>query len=305
MVITIYGEDTFRSREFLHSTIDQFKKKRDPSGLNIHRIDATRTPLTEVAHLEGMGGLFGSGKRLFIVERLEEIKQDLDALKAFLESRGSSEGNVVCFYMRGNVTGVVGKAMTSVQFVYPFKTLVGRELEDWIRNRSTVYGSELPLVLVRAMMIRFGGDLWAIDRELASLSGLARGGAITERLYRTREVDSMEHSSFELIESLLAGRWKKALAVTPRMGTQEWIPFVMLYASHVRGILWLKERSKRGTSGGTLPLNPYFMKKLSVFEPRLTIPELVSTVESLVDLDVRMKTTPVAPDALALLGLLK
>jgi len=88
------------------------------------------------------------------------------------------------------------------------------------------------------------------------------------------------------------------------MDVHEWIPFVMLYASYVRGILWLKEQSKRGASVGALPLNPYFMKKLSAFEPRFTIPELASAVESLVALDVRMKTTQIAPGALALLGLL-
>ncbi len=305
MVITIYGEDTFRSREFLNSTIDQFKKKRDPDGLNIHRLDATRTSLSEITRLEGMRGLFGSGKRFFVIERLEETSYDVDELTAFINSRNSPDSNVICFYLRGNATGATGKLLISVAFVYPFKTLVGSELERWIRDRSVHYGPELSSTLARALAIRFGGDLWAIDRDLASLSGLARGGVITEPLYRSREIESTEHSSFELAESLLAGRWNKASAVCIRMGAQEWIPFIMLYASHIRGILWLKERSKRRANGGALPLNAYFVKKLSQFEPRLTTPELANIIESLVGVDMNMKTTPVAPDTLALSRLLK
>ena len=39
MIIFIHGEDTFRSRKFLKEQVEEFKKKRDPNGLNIVFID--------------------------------------------------------------------------------------------------------------------------------------------------------------------------------------------------------------------------------------------------------------------------
>jgi len=35
MIIYIYGEDTFRSHQYLKQQIERFKKERDPQGMNV------------------------------------------------------------------------------------------------------------------------------------------------------------------------------------------------------------------------------------------------------------------------------
>ena len=42
MIIYIWGEDTFRSRQYLKKTIEQFKKQRDPQGYNVVILDTKK-----------------------------------------------------------------------------------------------------------------------------------------------------------------------------------------------------------------------------------------------------------------------
>ena len=42
MVIYIYGEDTFRSRNYLKQQVERFKKERDPQGMNVVVLDGQK-----------------------------------------------------------------------------------------------------------------------------------------------------------------------------------------------------------------------------------------------------------------------
>lgn len=302
MIITIYGEDTFRSREFLNSTIDQFKKKRDPQGFNIHWVDAMKTSLHEIAQQEGTGGLFGSDKRLFIVEQIEEAKVQADDIHAFVEARESQEGNVVCFYVRGKLSSVLNAQLGKGRYVYPFSLLTGLELERWVNQRALGYCQNVSSAVVRKLIQRFQSDLWALDRELASLSALSSGRSIGEQEYQTRESSDHEYTSFALVEAVLQGKRGVVAEAIPTIQPNDWIPLIMLLSSHIRGIRWLKESLRGGDSRSNIkpiPLNPFFLKKLSTFEPRLSVMELRSWVDALIETDTYMKTTSVEASTLA------
>src|SRR3989338_2379931 len=69
MLIFIHGEDTFRSREKLHELILEFKKKRDPQGFNVVRLDGGELTWERFRH-EALSPGFLAPKRMIVIERL-------------------------------------------------------------------------------------------------------------------------------------------------------------------------------------------------------------------------------------------
>ena len=67
MIIYIYGEDTYRSREFFKSNVERFKKERDPQGMNLVILDAKKEDPSRIWN-ELTASPFLAEKRMVVIE---------------------------------------------------------------------------------------------------------------------------------------------------------------------------------------------------------------------------------------------
>jgi DNA polymerase III delta subunit len=70
MLIVIYGEDTYRSREWLHELVLKFKEKFDPQGYNVNSF-IRNSELVELRSAVSSPPFLGT-KRMVVCERLFE-----------------------------------------------------------------------------------------------------------------------------------------------------------------------------------------------------------------------------------------
>ena len=73
MIIYIYGEDTFRSRNYLKQQVERFKKERDPQGMNVVVLDGQKVESRRLWN-EITAAPFLAEKRLVIVQNILSSK---------------------------------------------------------------------------------------------------------------------------------------------------------------------------------------------------------------------------------------
>ena len=73
MIIYIYGEDTFRSRNYLTQQIERFKKERDPQNLNVVFLDGQKVESSRLWN-EIMAMPFLAEKRLVVIHNILSSK---------------------------------------------------------------------------------------------------------------------------------------------------------------------------------------------------------------------------------------
>jgi hypothetical protein len=69
MIIFLYGADSYRARQRLRFYRDGFKKKYDPSGLNVVRLDGEKLAMENFRKAVGSAG-FLAKKRFITIENL-------------------------------------------------------------------------------------------------------------------------------------------------------------------------------------------------------------------------------------------
>src|SRR3989338_10197408 len=99
MIIFLYGPDTFRSRQHLHKMMAKFRSERDPDGLNLVRVDATKETAGQILE-QILAVPFLAEKRMVVVENLLESKHDelQTELLKLIEEQRLSPANVLVFW---------------------------------------------------------------------------------------------------------------------------------------------------------------------------------------------------------------
>ena len=73
MILFIYGKDSFRSRKLLKEQIEEFKKKRDQSGLNVVIVDG-KNENSEKIFQEVTSSPFLAERKMIVVKNILSSK---------------------------------------------------------------------------------------------------------------------------------------------------------------------------------------------------------------------------------------
>src|SRR3989338_8376218 len=137
MIFFLYGPDTYRSRQKLHTIKNKFIKEVDPSGLNIN------TFYHENFHLEDFKQCltttpFLSRRRMVIVENLISGRVKKDAQKSLLEllKPGEEEkDDAIIIFWEGGLNDVHASSnilynfLSLQKYAHKFELLQGQELK--------------------------------------------------------------------------------------------------------------------------------------------------------------------------------
>src|SRR3989338_9447912 len=174
MVIFIFGEDTFRSKEKLRALKDKYRREVDPAGLNLAEMagaDFSPEKFKQTATAQA----FMAKKRMVVVKNLLFLKKQKtvwDAVLAYL-TEVTSEPILIFWEENPDRTSALFKFLKQEKYSYEFKFLPATGLNRWIIGRAELLGKKIEPGAVSLLGAVVGSDLWRMANELQKLVSFA------------------------------------------------------------------------------------------------------------------------------------
>lgn len=308
MIIFIYGPDTFRSREKLGQVIEQFQKKRDSSGMNVVRLQATAITFDRLRQ-EAMTQGFLSPKKMIVLEHLLEqnneelFNQVLDFIKTFTKKE---QDNVLVFWegsyspkKKSNADKAAGKLFAILKkqdFVFEFPKLTHAQLNAWVSQTIKQRGGQIEPQAARELAALVGNNLWQLTNDIDKLIAFKNNQTITVADVEQQVRGSFEANIFALSDAIAAQDKTRALNLLNQeiqagsnemyllsMITRQFRILVQLQ-SQIAGNITPPDKIAR-----TLKLHPFVVKKSLPAARKYTLDKLQKTYDHLVAVDQKFK----------------
>ena len=314
MLIFIYGQDGYRSRQKMRELVDAFRKKHDPSGLNIARIDGTKTTADELGAAVNTPG-FLSSRRMVVVDDLltskrgrEEIEgQFVPLFKNHLDSTvivlrdDLSEDKVKAHPVRKSLAGAPKDKVVD----YHFAPLERREVVWWINDEVKRRSVTIEPKAAELLAALVGNDLWRLSSELDKLTAQAGGKPILARDVGEMVRGTVEENIFAFVDAVAArdlGRASALLRDQLSAGLEELYLLSMLIRQFrllliVTSFLEEKKGATKAAMAGELGLHPFVAGKLLAQVRTFSRKDLERSFVRLFALERSIKTGRLSPGA--------
>ncbi|MFH1789665.1 MAG: DNA polymerase III subunit delta [bacterium] len=311
MIIYIFGQDTFRSKQHLEKTVKQFKSKRDPQGYNIIFFDAKDEEVGAVfEHIKSAP--FLSEKRMVIIRDIlsSSDKDMMSQMIGLIKSKQSESDNVVVFWQGATLGKVkevkdLEKVLLAQKYVFRFDLLTGAQLVDWICSQVKEQELEISPAAVEYLANNIGSDMWFLKTTISQLISYARAvcepktGVIIEidhaRLFLSEKVDD---NMFNMVEAIITGNSKKAfkLLEKQRQLGEDNLKMIGLIAWQLRTMIMLRDLYERDDSMSSdqmakkAGIHPFVAKKNLYLVKRYSMKKLKELYGRLAEVDYRSKS---------------
>jgi len=314
MIIFLYGSDTYRSRQRLHYYLEGFKKKYDPQGLNIVKLDGAKLTMEEFRKAASQIG-FLAKKRFMVVQNLIRDNKKIEGeITEYLQKEWVDD-NVLIFLEQGE-SRTSSKKKGSKTTGHPlfnflmdkkseeFSTLAGENLNKWIRTEVKNRGGSIdgPAVLELASLV--GSDLWNMSGEIEKLINYTSGHTITNADVKLLVKAKFDENIFHLTDALAARDARqsfKLLSDQINSGAHELYILTMLIRQF-RILLRVREilgnEPNYHTIASRLRLHPFVAQKAIRDARRFSVEELKNIYRRLLEIDIKIKSSNGEPRVL-------
>lgn len=304
MLMYIYGDDSYRSREYLKQSIDQFRKQRDPGGYNIKEFDGETLTESELwAEVNSIP--FLADKRLVAVTNLlsSSDKELLSSVQDRIKNNKISE-NVILIFLQSEPLSKVKEAkelqklLIAGKFAKEFERLVGTKLYTWIEKEVQTIGGTIEPSTAALLGNAAGHDIWQLRFIINQLVAYKNGKPIDGIAVQQFIEEKVDDNVFAMVEALVVRDHRRCFKLLNDQRKQGEDDFKMFGL-----ILWqfrillsmsdLVEHEKSLTSdeiAKLLKLNPFVARKNLVMIHRFTNLQLKSLYSELLELDRKTKT---------------
>lgn len=313
MIIFLYGQDTFRSREHLKKMIAKFRADRDPQGYNVTRLDALAESEPSRIMNELLASPFLAERRLVVIESLLASKHKALQIEILerLESKKLPESTVAVFWERTDAwkakeAAALFDRLIKEKYSQQFAELKGAKFTSWIAAEAKERGGDIAAEAIQFIAAHAGGDTWQASSLLDQLLAYKNLQPVTladVQLFLEEKADS---NIFALVDAIVSRQSKKVYAMIQaqyRVGEDVQFIFAMLLRQW-RILLQLRDLFERGESLSSdamakkLSLHPFVVKKTLPLIKRYGLPELSRSYHDLLELDVQIKTGQGTPELL-------
>lgn len=315
MVIFLYGNDTYRSRERLRELVARFKNERDPSGMNIAWCDAERTD-AEIISAALSATPFFAKRRMVVVENLFSVGVSVDVgevVSQFVYHEGDSAENVLIVWegagsekprrkrtasatrpMKGKVSAkrstgewriTLREKLKKGKYAEEYASLEGTALDAWVRKEVRRRGASIHSAAVHELVTLVGEDLWRMKGEIDKLVHRSANGTITEDAVREMVLGVMDTDIFALLDAMARKDRARALELL-RSSFNEGMPPQRLLSM----MLWQFKNVVLAKSGtGASSLAPFVLSKARAIAKNFTDQQIHSLYDALLSLDHSLK----------------
>lgn len=298
MIIFLYGEDTFRSKQKLNEIVESYQKKY-PKGLNFKIFDLKEKDSQEIRDEVRSVSMFRD-KKLFLLKNafsnkefqesfLKDAKSflSLKDIFVFLEEGASKRGKLFNFLLKNAKS-------------QEFSPLQGIQLKNWIKGEFKKYKCEVGEKELVKLAEFIGNDLWRFSNEIRKLASFS--SKISEKEIDLLIDSKIESDIFKTIDAIASKNRKLALTLIHKHLAKGDSPLYLLSMINFqfRNLLMVKDLIEEGRSFYSISqvtqLHPFVVKKSYSLADKFTFEELKKIYQRIFQVDFDIKTGKIKPE---------
>lgn len=309
MIIYIYGDDNFRSRQYLKEQVEKFKATRDPQGYNVVFLDATKDEPGRLLS-EIMSAPFLAEKRLIVIENILQAGDEiLEEIKTRVENKKIPESNVVIFWQGEKIT-TKGKAKKNIladdleqillkeKYTQEFAKLSEDKLLVWVAQELKKLNAKISRPAATFLVRNAGGDMWALSGLLNQLALYVNGKEVGLSDVQLFVEEKADDNVFNLVEAIVSGNRKQAfklLADQENLGEDKFKIFGLVVWQfrlllQLRSLFEAEDGLTSDKAASQLKIHPFVAKKNWVVVKKHSLMKLKEIYDQLLDIDIKTKT---------------
>ncbi len=304
MILFLYGEDSFRSRQKLSEYKDRFLKKYGPQA-DLVVLDAEENKDIDLQEVISARGLFSS-VRLAIIKNFITLSNSEGQTKAafFLKTKKdlpADKENILIFWEKETLQkdSSLFKFLQKYSKAQEFKKMEGALLSKWVSERLEELspGTKISSGAREKLAAYKSSSSQAINTELEKLVSFKEKGEITEVDIDQLVATKISSAIFETIEAASSGNKKRALSLFHNHLKNKEDPFyiLLMYIYQFRNLLKIGEFYWQGISDRFViakkaGLHPFVVQKTMPQLKNFTFSKLRNVYRKLQDIDLQVKS---------------
>jgi DNA polymerase-3 subunit delta len=293
MIIFLYGQDTYRSREEIKRIIEEYKKANQ-SWLDFVRIDANDNEadfFEQVCRSVDTISMFSQVKLIIIENTFSTNKEFQKDVLEFLKKRNleKDKDTIIIFWdeevnQKNNLFKIL-KTKTKCQ---EFKPLKGEQLKSWIKEYINEKKGKIEIKAVDKLVDYVGSDLWRMSNEINKLISFKKQD--TRNRIQIEDIEllvkpEIDLNIFEMVDALGHKNKNKVLNLFRKYlekGEDE-LYLLAMFIYQIRNLLRVK-------AGGKLDIHPFVIKKVGQQAINFSFEDLKKIYYQLLTIDFDIKT---------------
>lgn len=301
MIIFLYGEDSYSSRQKLNEIIVKYKAKHK-TGFNFRVIDFNEEDLNSLKIAAESSPMFKEKKLLVLENSFAKKAEWQKELSSYLKKGGivKNEEVALVFYEKQlpDRRTELFKFLAAKQNVsQEFKKIEGVKLENWIKKVAERNNVEIEPLAVQRLELYVGSNLWQMANEMNKLTVFCG----KEKIIKEKDVEELvavktEINIFDTVDALSARDKKKVFKLLHRHleeGENE-IYLLSMFIRQFRNLLIIKDLEEKGISHYEMPkrtgLHPFVVRKTFSQTKNFSLEGLKKIYARLLELDLSIKT---------------
>ena len=286
MIYSLYGPDTYRSRQKLKEIIAEFQKKSG-NALSLEKFDAEEDDFSKIVSAAENQSLFQE-KKLVVIERFFTSKKTAyETLKKKLKQWQESKTNVFIFWDEDVAAKKEFKEFLKfAEKSQEFKELAPAQIRSFIDKEMLAQKLRFSEKEKTMLIEKFNANLWGIMNELDKIS-MGASPASSSVLNKDEKI-------YNFLDALVERRnyAPKLLLSLYEAGTEEIYVFAAIVNSF-RNLLLIKKYADKPTLLSKIEkefgIHPYVFKKLLHQSQRYNLEALAAIYKKLLEYDVALK----------------
>lgn len=289
MILFLYGQDTYRSRQKLQEIIEHYQKIHR-SGLNLRYFEGEKLDYQDFKDVFQQAPMFQEKKLLV----LKNVCQNAEFKNAFLENgkKLTAAKDFVIFYEEKEIppSDPLFRFLAKNAKVQEFKPLAGQTLQDWAKKEFEASKTKIDQKALATLINYVGNDLWQFSNEIKKLAAFKNNKKIEIDDVRLLVRPKIETGIFKTIDAIAQKNKKEALALIHQHLEKGDSPLYLLAMINFqfRNLLMVKT-SKNPR------LHPYLIKKSTWQARKFTLQDLKKIYHRIFKADLAIKTGRLDP----------
>ncbi len=301
MLIFLYGQDSYRSRQKLREIVDYYQKTYK-NGLNLKFFDSKTLNFRDFKDELRQIAIFKEKKLLIINNSFS----DSNFREKFLEEKENffKSDDVILFYEQGkiNTGNSFFKFLSKRAKCQEFKSLLGEELKDWTKKEFGKHRTGIEPEALKELCQYVGSDSWRMRNEIEKLVSFKPGKTIRKEDVRALVKPKIETDIFKTIDAVAQKNKKQALKLLhEHLEKGDSLLYLLSMVNYqFRNLLAIKDFIEHRRSYAFIlkksGLHPFVVKKSYSQAQKFSFQELKKIYRKIFQADIDIKTGRINPE---------
>ena len=302
MIIFLYGQDTYQSRQKLNEIVEHFKKIHK-SGLNLKSFNLQEASFKDFKDEIQQSSMF-KGKKLIVLTNVfsnadfkEKFKKDAQFFKEvkdiilFYENKKILESDKFALFLKKQ--GEFQK----------FELMEKQKLKDWIKQEFRKQETEIGEFALNLLIDFTGNDAWRLSNEIKKLCLFKKEkDKIEIQDVKILVNPKIETDIFKTIDAIAQKNKKQALLLIHQHLEKDDSVFYLLSMINFlfRNLIMVKSYGLPSNSlaiSKATGMHPFVIKKTINSAERFSMEELKKAFQKLFETDLNIKSGKIDPEA--------